>query len=301
MRQGVAMEQVFSEVALSGGRVVEISTAGDPRGRTVVYHHGTPTGRSIPTDFLEAAAPRGIRLIGYNRPGYAGSTANPGRSVADDAALLAELLDFLEVDDFVSVGWSGGGPHALAAAALLPGRCRAATVIAGVAPFQAAGLDWFAGMGEDNLAEFGAAVAGEESLRAFLTEAAQGLREVTGDDIIGALASLLPDADRRVLTGNYADEMAADMRDAVSRGIDGWCDDDLAFARPWGFALDSIATPLALWQGSDDLMVPLAHGRWLAAAIPQARARELSGEGHLSLVHNRMGELFDELVGLAGW
>ena len=295
------MEQAFSEVALSGGRVVEISVAGDPSDRTVVYHHGTPTGRRIPTDFLEAAASRGLRLVAYNRPGYAGSSANPGRSVADDAALLTELLDALSIGEFASVGWSGGGPHALAAAALLPGRCRAATVIAGVAPFQAAGLDWFAGMGEDNLAEFGAAVEGEEPLRAFLTEAARGLRTVTGDDIIEALASLLPEADRRVLTGDYAEEMAADMRDAVSLGIDGWCEDDLAFARPWGFELDSIATPLALWQGSDDLMVPLAHGRWLAAAMPQAHARELAGEGHLSLVHNRMGELFDELVGLAGW
>jgi pimeloyl-ACP methyl ester carboxylesterase len=104
-----------------------------------------------------------------------------------------------------------------------------------------------------------------------------------------------------VLTGVAAEESAWEMREAVSRGIEGWVDDDLAFTRPWGFELAAITTPVALWQGSEDLMVPLAHGRWLAAAIPVARARELDGEGHLSLVAGRMGELFDELTSMAGW
>jgi pimeloyl-ACP methyl ester carboxylesterase len=221
--------------------------------------------------------------------------------VADDAGLLAELLDHLEVAEFTSVGWSGGGPHALAAAALLAGRCRAATVIAGVGPYGVEGLDFLDGMGEDNIHEFGAALAGEAQLRQFLHTAAEGLRATTGSDIIEALASLLPASDRAVLTGEAADEMAAEMHEAISQGIEGWVDDDLAFTRSWGFDLGTITTPVALWQGSDDLMVPLAHGRWLAQAVSGACARELPGEGHLSLVSGRMGELFDELGVMAGW
>jgi len=295
------MDQSLSSVTLPAGRSVDIAAIGPVDGPVVVYHHGTPTCRIIPSDFRGPASERGLRVIGYSRPGYGASTPSPGRSVADDAALLAELLDHLGVGEFVSVGWSGGGPHALAAAAALPGRCRAATVIAGVAPYGVDGLDFLDGMGQDNIDEFGAALAGEMALRAFLGPVAEALRGVTGEEVIGQLETLLPECDRAVLTGEAGEEMAAEMREALSVGIEGWVDDDLAFTRPWGFDLGAITTPVSLWQGSEDLMVPLAHGRWLAGHVRGARARELDGEGHLSLVSGRMGELFDELTAMAGW
>src|SRR5262249_5242358 len=149
---------------------------------------------------------------------------------------------------FVTAGWRGGGPHALACAAALPGRCLAAASIAGVAPYQADGLDWLAGMGPENVAEFGAALRGEAALTEFLEREAAGLRTVTGEGVAKALGGLVIEADQAVLTGEFADYIAAGLRAATSAGVAGWRDDDLAFTRDWGFPLGQGA-PVAVWQG----------------------------------------------------
>jgi pimeloyl-ACP methyl ester carboxylesterase len=233
------------------------------------------------------------------RPGYAGSTPRPGRRVGDVADDVAAVLDAIGCDAFVTAGWSGGGPHALACAARLPGRCLAAATIAGVAPYPAAGLDWLAGMGQENVTEFGAAQAGEAKLTGYLEQAAAGLETVTGAEVAAALGGLLSEPDRAALTGEFADYLAASMRSACSTGIAGWRDDDLAFSTGWGFTMAEVCRA-AIWQGSEDLMVPPAHGRWLAASIPGARARPRRGEGHLTLVLASFGEILDDLIDLAG-
>lgn len=250
----------------------------------LLYHHGTPAAGPETGLLLQAARSAGFRMVELVRPGYGPSTRQPGRRVADVAGLAARLADALDADRFATIGWSGGGPHAIATAALLPDRCVAALSLAGVAPFGAAGLDWTAGMGEDNIEEFGAAVAGETDLRAYLTAAAGSLASVTGTDIVAALASLLPEVDRAHLDGGFADGFAEQVRWSLASGIWGWFDDDLAFIEPWGFDLSSLRTPILVWQGSEDLMVPFAHGQWLAANLPTAQQHLAAGEGHLSLV-----------------
>ena len=238
----------------------------------------------------------------YARPGYAGSTARPGRTVADATGDVAALLDELGAQRFVTIGWSGGGPHALACGTLLAGRCVAAGVLAGVAPYRADGLDWMAGMGAGNVAEFGAALAGEEALTKFLAAEAPGLAHVRAADVAAALGDLVSDVDIAALTGDFAGYLAASFRAAVSggpttgrgdaegegdpagdAGIAGWRDDDLAFVRGWGFRPAATA-PTVIWQGDRDRMVPYAHGEWLAAHVTGARAHLLPGEGHLSLI-----------------
>jgi pimeloyl-ACP methyl ester carboxylesterase len=219
----------------------------------------------------------------YSRPGYADSTPRPGRSVADAAADVAAVLDALGADTFVTMGWSGGGPHALACAALLPDRCAAATSLAGVAPYPAEGLDWLAGMGAENVEEFSAAVEGERALSAALQKLAGDLEAIQGADVAAALGGLVSDVDKLALTGDFAQTMAESFRRALSAGIAGWRDDDLAFTRSWGFDLDTIRRPVAVWQGGQDRMVPFSHGQWLAAHIPSARAHLYPDEGHLSL------------------
>jgi pimeloyl-ACP methyl ester carboxylesterase len=169
--------------------------------------------------------------------------------VVDVAQDTAAVLDDLGADSFVTAGWSGGGPHALACAAALPGRCLAAASIAGVAPY--------------------------------------------------------PAADQAVLTGEYADHIAACLRAALSSGIAGWRDDDLAFVTDWGFSLDPAVNgepPLraAIWQGDQDRMVPFAHGQWLAAAIPGARVHLMPGDGHLSMTVSAFDRILDDLLDLAG-
>lgn len=267
-------------------------------GLALVYHTGTPSGLAVFAPMVRACAERGLRLILYTRPGYGGSDPQPGRRVADAAADVRAILDHLGVGEFVTAGASGGGPHALACAALLPGRCLAAATLGGVAPRE--GSNWLAGMAEDNVLELSAAIEGDGALTAFLRPAAAELAEVTGDQLVQALGQLASAADKRVLTGEYADYLAATFRAAVSTGIAGWRDDDLAFVTDWGVSLDRVGVPVSIWQGDADNMVPLEHGRRLARLIPGVRSHLLAGEGHLTIGVTRLGDVLDEVVALAG-
>jgi pimeloyl-ACP methyl ester carboxylesterase len=286
-------------ITLPDGRTVIVALAGLENGLPLVLHHGTPSGLVIWPATSQAAKVRGMRLILPARPGYAGSTPRPGRRVGDVAGDVAAVLDALGCDAFVTAGSSGGGPHALACSALLRGRCLATATIAGAAPYRAAGLDWLAGMGPENVKEFGAATDGEASLTALLESEAAGLRTVQGAQVKAELGGLLSGPDKAALTSEFADHLAASMRSACSEGIAGWRDDDLAFVADWGFPLDAVG-PVAVWQGSDDLMVPSAHGKWLAKHLPGARARLRHGEGHLTFMAAGLGQVLDDLIDLAG-
>jgi pimeloyl-ACP methyl ester carboxylesterase len=288
-------------VQAAGGRQLEALASGPSGGLTVVLHNGTPAGLMAAPAIVAATAERGLSLVLYARPGYENSTPDPGRRVSSAAADLAAVLDGLGVAEFVTVGWSGGGPHALACAALLPGRCLAAASMAGVAPYDAEGLDWVAGMGTENVEEFGAALAGEDALTSFLEPAARELAGITGADVAAGLGDLVSAADKVAVTGEFADYLAAAFRAAVAGGVAGWRDDDLAFADDWGFTMADVGAgaPVAVWQGDQDMMVPYSHGQWLAANIPGARAHLLPGEGHLTLVHI-FGAILDDLLDLAG-
>jgi pimeloyl-ACP methyl ester carboxylesterase len=289
----------FATMVLSDGRTLEYADTGPASGGTLVFHHGTPGSGSQTRYLRSACAERGLRLVTPTRAGYAQSTRREGRSVADVAPDTAALLDHLGIDRALVGGASGGGPHSLACAALLPDRFAASLVVAGVAPYDSPGLDFLAGMGDDNITEFSAALAGEGPLREFLEGEIPGLKEATAAGLIRALQSLLPAVDVAALTGDVGEDLAGGMVHAVSTGIDGWFDDDYAFLKPWGFDLASIAVPVSLWQGDQDLMVPFAHGAWLAGALPTARVHLEAGQGHLSISVASIGRMLDELVALA--
>jgi pimeloyl-ACP methyl ester carboxylesterase len=283
-------------VRTGDGRELEVLRHGPPDGLPLVFHFGTP---SAPGEFpvlTDAVAARGWQLVAHARPGYAGSTRQEGRSVADVAGDVATILDAFGLGRFVTVGWSGGGPHALACAALLPDRCAGAATLAGVAPYDADGLDFLAGMGEENVREFGAAARSRAALEALLEAEAAELSQVSGERIAAALGDLVDDVDRAALTGDFAEATAGLTRAALATGSAGWLDDDLAFVKPWGFDLSAIAVPVAVWQGAHDRMVPFAHGEWLAAAIPGARAHLSDDEGHISLVQ-QMPRILADLSG----
>jgi pimeloyl-ACP methyl ester carboxylesterase len=286
-------------IALPDGREIDLLLGGPRRGLPLVLHDGTPVGLALYPPTVQAAQDRNLWPIQVARPGYERSTPCPGRRVADVAADVAAVLDALGLDTFLTAGWSGGGPHALACAALLPGRCLAAASIAGAAPYDAKGLDWTAGMGPENVAEFGAAARGPAALTEFLDRETPGFAALTGAGVAASLGGLIADADRAVLTGGYADHVATGLRAAVSAGIAGWRDDDLAFVAGWGFSLGE-PLPVAIWQGDQDRMVPFAHGRWLAANIPGARAHLLPGEGHLTIGVSGIGRILDDLLDLGG-
>jgi pimeloyl-ACP methyl ester carboxylesterase len=209
------------------------------------------------------------------------------------------VADALGAERFFTIGGSGGGPHALACAALLPERVLGAATIAGVGPRGAEGLDWLAGMGDENIEEFAAADAGPEELEEFISGWAEKLREITGAEVLDSLGDLVSEPDAAVLTGEYADFAAEGIREALTPSYWGWFDDDLAIIGDWGFELDSIAVPVTIWQGREDRFVPLAHGEWLAENLPGARAQLLDDHGHLSLALAHFGAILDDVVGAA--
>jgi pimeloyl-ACP methyl ester carboxylesterase len=286
-------------VRAADGRSLEVLVAGPADGLPLVFHHGTPGGVAVYPPMAAAAAARGLRLVIYGRPGYGNSTPAPGRLVADAAADAAAILDELAAPRFVTAGWSGGGPHALACARLLPHRCMAAASLAGPAPYPATGLNWLAGMAEENVGEFGAAMSSEPELTAMLDSAAPLLQDITADRLAEGMGDLTSPADKDAMRGELAEYIASSFRAGLAHGIAGWRDDDLAFVRDWGFSpiAPGDAAPVAIWQGDQDRMVPFAHGEWLARRIPAARAHLIAGIGHLCM---QFDAIFDDLLELAG-
>jgi pimeloyl-ACP methyl ester carboxylesterase len=276
------------DVRTADGRTLKVhddGESGDDR-VPVLVHHGTPSAGAPDPVALTDARERGLRLIGYDRPGYAGSSRAPGRTVADVADDVEAVADALGLGALLTWGASGGGPHALACAVLLPERVRAAALVAGVAPYGVDELDWSAGMGQDNLDEFGAARQGEQPLRDFLEQARAGILASTPETLADEMASILPPVDVAALSSGFADHLHHSMSDALAPGYDGWLDDDLAFVTGWELDLAALRVPVLVVAGGQDLMVPAAHGRWLAEHVPGAQAWLREDEGHLSLLRD---------------
>ena len=281
-------------IDLPDGRSLDVDDTGGPA-PVLLFQHGTPGSVRGLSRIADGAARNGLRAVCWSRPGYGSSSRQPGRRVASVAADAAAVLDHLGAERCVVAGWSGGGPHALAIGAMLPDRVAGVTTIAGVAAYGADDLDFLAGMGQDNLEEFGAALAGESALRPFLDDQRAGLSGTDAAGLVRSMDSLLPDVDRALLTDEYGEEMVAAFAEGLRPGVDGWLDDDLAFTADWGFDLLTLTVPVFIWQGSADLMVPYAHGRWLAGHVAGATAHLLDGEGHLSVGVGAIDEILAEL------
>lgn len=288
-----------NQLELSDGRLLDVYVSGPEGGLPLLYHHGTPGAGVQERAFARAAHARGLRFVTTSRAGYGGSTRQSQRRVVDVVADTAEVLAWLDAPRCLVAGASGGGPHALACAARLDGVAGALS-IASVAPYEAVGLDWMNGMGEDNVLEFGAALEGEDVLRTFLEAQLEGLRAVTVEGIITSMSSVLPAVDRAVITGEFGEDLANQIHEGLRISVDGWLDDDLAFAQPWGFELSEIDVPTMIWQGDEDLMVPFAHGQWLASQLPEAHVHPERGEGHLSVALGAKDRMLDEMVATSG-
>ncbi len=284
------------DITTPDGRTLRVRDDGDPGGASVLAFFGTPGSRELPARAVAAPHDRGVRLVSYDRPGYGGSTRLEGRNVADCAADVRAIAGALGLERLGVWGISGGGPHATACAALLTGLVAAVGVLASPAPYGAPKLDWMAGMGEDNVQEFSAVLEGPAAGRALLEQMRPAILASDPQATVEAMQTLLSPVDAAAFTGEIAAELSASMAIGLADGVDGWLDDDLAFMSDWGFGLTQIRTPVLLMHGREDRFVPVAHGEWLAEAIPGVEARILDGEGHISMIENRLDELYDWLV-----
>jgi pimeloyl-ACP methyl ester carboxylesterase len=285
-------------VQTTDGRVLAVEEAGDPAGRPVLVQGGTPGSRLLYGPHARDAAERGLRLIGYDRPGYGGSSPQPGRTVADCAADVRAICADLGIGRLAMWGAAGGGPHVLACAALLPDLVVAAATLASLAPFDADGLDYFDGMAPENIDDMVLFLTDEAAARAKTDrDRAEILDEAAGDAAAAAdhdgpdgAGPMLPPVDVAAIEGGLGDFFALAMRDGLAPGSEGWWEDN-CMIRPWGFSLSDITVPVLLLHGRQDVFVPFGHGQWLAGHIPGVKAMLLDDDGHLSLLANRVPEV----------
>lgn len=281
------------------GRVIEIATCGEPSEPTVFFHHGSPGAAATMKMLVPLSESGRIYLVTMSRAGYGKTSPRTGRNVASIVDDTRAVLDALGRQRYVSLGWSGGGPHALACAALDAPRCTGAISLAGVAPMDA-DFDWTEGMGQENVDEFSLAKAGGPAYEAHVVEAAARLGTATADNVIELFHGLLSEPDLKALDRHDVREQFAGATSlSFERGWSGYFDDDRAFFSPWGFDPTSISVPVQIWYGDEDLMVPPSHGKWLASHLPTAQAHHFSSEGHLSLYTNHFNEVALSLTELA--
>jgi pimeloyl-ACP methyl ester carboxylesterase len=285
------MDATEHTITTENGRRICFLEAGQPHGVPVLVLRGSPHSRLLYGQWVKDAQWRGIRLICYERPGYGGSTRQPGRTVASAANDVAAITKALALNRLLVWGVSGGGPHALACAALLPGLVVAAAVLGSIAPYPAEGLDYFAGMGEENVADFKAALKGGETHRQALEASASRLLRADRESLMQALPSLLSPVDAAVLTTDFADFVLRTVREGIGASRDGMIDDDVAHLTPWGFELSRIRIPVLLLHGEQDQFVPVSHSKWLASKIPDVESRFLAEDGHLTLSLRRIPEV----------
>ena len=261
------------DLALDDGATLHVYDTGPAGGDdrlAVFWHHGTPNLGAPPAPLFAESDRLGIRWVSYDRPGYGGSTPCPGRSVGSAAGYVAAVADSLGIERFALMGHSGGGPHALACGARLPDRAVAVVSGAGLAPFDAEGLDWFAGMAPSGVASLSAAAEGRAAKERHEASDAEYDPEFTP-------------ADLAALGGEWS-WFGSVVGPAVAAGPGGLIDDDLAYVSPWGFDPAGVAVPVLLLHGGRDRIVPSSHGEWLAARCPSAELRLSPDDGHISIL-----------------
>ena len=283
VQPAVAESREF-DVRSGDGRMVHVYEDGDPAGPLLIYHHGTPLSGLLPSLWAQVAQAEGVRLVSFDRAGYGGSDRHPGRRIADVVGDTEAVADAFGAERFLVFGESGGGPYALGCAALLPARVIAAVSMSGPAPFNAEGLDFMAGMGQDNIDEYNAALAGELPLRTYLSDEREALLATSPQTLHELLESLLSPVDKVVLTGELVDWLHAASIRGLEPGCDGWLDDDAASVRPWGFDLSDIRVPVLVQAGKQDLFVPFSHAHWLVDNISEATDALSASGGHLTLL-----------------
>ena len=282
-------------IPVGSGRELCVELAGDPDGKPILVHAGQPMSRRLYSGWIADAEKKGIRLIGYDRPGYGGSTVHPGYTVASGAHDVLAIAEALGHDRLGVWGISGGGPYALACASLLPDMAVAVAAVASVAPYGVGDLDYFAGMGEANVEGMKLFFSDPQVSRRDLREGREEILAATPEQLAEVLKDLLSPVDAEVLSDDLARWLTETNKIAVSAGDQGWWDDGAAQLTSWGFDLRDIRVPVKIWHGRQDRFVPVQHGKWLAANIPGAEADISDRDGHLTII-GRIGEIHDWLL-----
>ena len=272
--RGIRSAVTETDLELGDGRTLHVYDTGADGADgwlAVFWHHGTPNIGAPPNPLFPAADRLGIRWVSYDRPGYGGSTPYPGRDVASAAAYVSSIADALGIDRFAVMGHSGGGSHALACGALLQERVLGVVSVAGLAPFGAEGLDWFAGMSDSGVASLRAAAKGRAAKERYEASVAEYDPEMFTPE------------DHAALSGAWSWLLDV-VNPAVEAGTGGLIDDDLAYVAPWGFDPAQVTAPILLVHGGRDRVVPSSHSEWLARRCASAELWLCLEDGHISVL-----------------
>jgi pimeloyl-ACP methyl ester carboxylesterase len=280
-----------SDVRLKSGQVLEISEGGDLNGLPVFTFHGTPGSRSLYPPHVENAENNGIHLIGFNRPGYGGSTRILGRDVLNGAHYASYIADNLGIEKFAVWGHSGGGKYALACAAALPGRVVAGSCMSTFAPFGAEGLDYFEGMGEANKEDIKLLLKDRKAWEEKSLEDVKTMAAPMSNEQNEMMISQFPEIDKKALTPELGNYLGQSIMEGLEKGPYGPIDDNLADVAYWGFDLGSIRVPTQIWHGKHDGFSPFIHGQWLAEHVPHTEAHLEENAGHLSIFVDKIPEV----------
>lgn len=283
-------------VETADGRRLRVEVAGDLH-RVVLVQVGTPNAGVLYDRWVVDAAARGLTLVAYDRPGYGESSPHPGRNVADCAADVRTMSQTVGFEQCAVWGFSGGGPHALACAALLDDLVAAAATIGSPVPFGAPGFDHLAYMSEDSRKDHELFLSDRDSWEREGCEQREELLALSLDEFAQQWSAGKSPGDRAALHGEFGVWLYRAARAALAPGEEGWAEDDIAiFRSPCGFDLLSISVPVKVWHGVDDRFAPIEHGHWLAENIPDAEADLREGDGHLKVAAERIGDVHNWLA-----
>jgi pimeloyl-ACP methyl ester carboxylesterase len=279
---------------LKDGRSLSYATVGPSDGKPVLFCHSLP-GSHVQPAFVHELMPKyGLRLIAADRPGFGRSDFQPGRTVADWPADMAQLADSLGLERFSMLGVSAGSPYVLACCASMPERIERAAIAIGITPEDHSSIIHTAVP-----APIGWAVRRSRRLSHLIhTGLVTGMKRKP-ERAMAALSKSPSEADTLLFSrGDVGEFIIAVSLAAAERGVQGWVYDDWLLSRPWGISLEAIPAelPVDFWIGGDDPAVPLAHAERLAHSVPGAELHVFPGEGHFSVIFNRADDIFGALA-----
>jgi pimeloyl-ACP methyl ester carboxylesterase len=279
---------------LSDGRVLEYIDNGVLSKSALILHHGTPTSMTVWNTWLAAAAEKGIRAIAFTRPGYAGSDRKVDHRIIDSNDDLNEILNQLEVEKFVSVGWSGGGPYALASGLL--NRCTGVQLIASVSPYDAEDFDWFQDQTAEMIEETKVSAKSLEDCLAFKEGYYTDLRDMTAEQLLVEYEKRSSFKTFETAYREFSKDLCFSMHDALRDGALGYAEDEFAFLRNWGFETKEVTVPVVIWQGLDDQSVSPHMAKWLNANIQNPTLELLEGQHHGSIMVENREEILNAAI-----
>ena len=278
-----------NSLKLSDGRSIEYIDNGVSSKSALILHHGTPTSMTVWNTWLAAAAEEGVRAIAFTRPGYAGSDRKVDHRIIDSNDDLDQILNQLEVENFVSIGWSGGGPYALASGLLK--RCTGVQLIASVSPYDAKDFDWFQDQTAEMVEEAKVSAKSLEDSLAFKEGYYTDLRDMTAEQLLVEYEKRSGFKTFEAAYREFSKDLCFSMHDALRDGALGYAEDEFAFLRNWGFECKEIQVPVVIWQGLDDKSVSPHMAKWLNANIFNPTLELLDDQHHGSIMVEKRAEI----------